>query len=721
MDYWVTHKIQKSTDITIDVDILTLKNSLFSQVIDVNKGVISIINNYTHDQLLDEGSEGANFIINGKPMSLVKDFDLIGYTMIIPIKDIPYKPRKCTIETFPYPPEGKAIKLDYSKQGIDVSVTYEVFEYMPVLMKRVHITNNTIKKITIDKFVAISYAMSKENQEKIYMETDYNGGCMMNNNRKLSVHQFEDKIQTTFDMGPAADIKSGETFKGFRSFQLLHSVMFYEQKMIEIKTMMRYLLPWVNESPLIMHITSDRSSKVRKVIDDCAEVGFDSVIQSFGSTINQESKREKYIQRHKKLYNYAHSKGISIGGYTLAVIKNYLPIIGPHVNTYERDTYGVKGSIARCMCTDWSKGYWDSIVNFNKRTGADLIEIDGPYHFYKCNGGDTHNHKGLEDSRYMQWKESTVEAFARLKELGMHINAPDWMFYSGANKGGIGYEEIAFSRPRKEQLIASRIYGYKGTFDKIPSMGWAFVPIGVYHGGGKRAKFSPLTKNYFDYDWALSQAMISGVIPCFRGKRLFDSEKTKALVKKWVEFFHTYKKIINGITIHFLPPVMDQENHEQAADIDAILNVRSKGNIRGILGIYNQTDRKITKEIKIPLYYTGMTDLVMPPQPPKGCGITDVKNPSYGKYPPVYPISEEESSDRKPEYSGYAKPAQLKHEMVKILNPSLNEPTERKVILSEHDANDEVYQITKNGDILYTITLQPMSYTWYTLKSFELQ
>ena len=719
MDYWVIHKIPKSVRITLEGSILTLGNSLYAQVIDVTKGPISLTNHYTNDQLLEDRSDSTHFIINGKPMSLIEDFEFIGSKNIKPGVDIPYKPRKCAVETFPYPAEGDAIKLEYQKENIQATVVYEIYEYMPVLMKRVHITNNSSETITIDKYTAISYCMTQENQEKLYLETDYNGGCMMNNNRKLSVHQSENKIQTTFDMGPSADIKPGEIFKGFRTFQLLHSVNFYEQKMIEIKTMMRHLLPWVNESPLIMHVTSDRSLKVKKTIDDCAAVGFDSVIQSFGSRVNLESTSENYIQRHKKLYDYAHSKRISIGGYTLAVIKNYLPILGPHVNTYERDTFGIKGSIVRCLCTDWSKGYWDSIVNFNKRTGGDLIEIDGPYHFYKCKGGVTHNHKGLEDSRYMQWKESTVEAFARLKELGIHINAPDWMFYSGANKGGIGYEEIAFSKPRKEQLIASRIYGYKGTFDKIPSMGWAFVPLGVYHGGGKRAKFSPLTKNYFDYDWALSQAMISGIIPCFRGKRLFDSEKTKLLVKKWVDFFHKYKKVINGITIHFLPPVFDEDNKERAADIDAIFTVRSDGKIRGILGIYNQTDRVISKEIKIPLFYTGMTDLAMPPQPPRGSGILEVEHPKYGKFPPVYPISEKESSDRKADYSGYADPAQLKHEMIKNLDPSLNEPSERNVILSEYDNNDEIIPITRNGDIIQTISLEPMSYTWFTIKSVD--
>jgi len=47
MDYWVIHKIPKSVKITLDDTILTMGNSLFTQIVDVTNGPISITNHFT--------------------------------------------------------------------------------------------------------------------------------------------------------------------------------------------------------------------------------------------------------------------------------------------------------------------------------------------------------------------------------------------------------------------------------------------------------------------------------------------------------------------------------------------------------------------------------------------------------------------------------------------------------------------------------------------------
>ena len=83
-----------------------------------------------------------------------------------------------------------------------------------------------------------------------------------------------------------------------------------------------------------------------------------------------------------------------------------------------------------------------------------------------CSGGKTHRHDDFTDSQYKQWKASVNDWYQKLKSRGIYINAPDWHFLNGINRCGVGYEEIAFSEKRAEQLITSRIYYYKGTFDK---------------------------------------------------------------------------------------------------------------------------------------------------------------------------------------------------------------------------------------------------------------
>ncbi len=89
------------------------------------------------------------------------------------------------------------------------------------------------------------------------------------------------------------------------------------------------------------------------------------------------------------------------------------------------------------------------------------------------------------------------------------------------------------------------------------------------------------------------------------------------------------------------------------------------------------------------------------------------------KNPPVYPISKNKKPKRKGDYSGYADPAQLKHETIEDIDPSIEEPSDQKVVIPEHDGNDELCQITKNGDVIYTISMNPMSYSWFTIKTMD--
>ena len=75
---------------------------------------------------------------------------------------------------------------------------------------------------------------------------------------------------------------------------------------------------------------------------------------------------------------------------------------------------------------------------------------------------------------------------------GIYVNAPDWYFLDGTNKIAMGYREVNFSLPRNEQLILNRQNMYDGTWLKTTSMGWMFVPLTEYQGGGSAATVEPL-------------------------------------------------------------------------------------------------------------------------------------------------------------------------------------------------------------------------------------
>jgi hypothetical protein len=76
-------------------------------------------------------------------------------------------------------------------------------------------------------------------------------------------------------------------------------------------------MPWTQENPIYMHILNSDSASIRRAVDQCAAVGFDMAVLTYGSGLDMMSKDPDYISRVKADFDYAHSKGIKIGAYIL--------------------------------------------------------------------------------------------------------------------------------------------------------------------------------------------------------------------------------------------------------------------------------------------------------------------------------------------------------------------------------------------------------------------
>ena len=86
----------------------------------------------------------------------------------------------------------------------------------------------------------------------------------------------------------------------------------------------------------------------------------------------------------------------------------------------------------------------------------------------------------------------------------------------------MGYREVNWSLPREQQVIHTRQNIYDGTWQKAPSMGWMFVPLTEYQGGGAAATIEPLDQHLDHYQRMLDSNLALGVQACYRGPRLFD-------------------------------------------------------------------------------------------------------------------------------------------------------------------------------------------------------
>jgi hypothetical protein len=126
-----------------------------------------------------------------------------------------------------------------------------------------------------------------------------------------------------------------------------------------------------------------------------------------------------------------------------------------------------------------------------------------------------------------------------------------------------------------------------------------FVPLVEYHGGGAAATFEPLSQHLEEYEWHLAQNFGSGVMAAYRGPRLYDTEATKAVVKRWVDFYKRYRAILDSDIVHVRRP--------DGRGIDCILHVNSQQPERGLAMVYNPTGHVVSTKLRLPLYYTGLT------------------------------------------------------------------------------------------------------------------
>lgn len=536
-------------------------------------------------------------------------------------------------EDIPWPPPGKSLTFKYQAKdilsgpdfldNIIVYIHYEMYDGIPLICKWFTLKNNSDKEILINTFKSEILAMTEPESSvgvkkhwkypNITVETDYSFGGGMSSESNLGKSVFW-KIDTLYktqvnyqrvmpclleikpQYGPAQKLKSGESFESIRVFELIHDNWDRERSGLAQRRMYRTIAPWITENPVLMHVRSADNESVKKAIDQCASVGYEMVIMTFGSGFNLENTSKENIIRMKELADYAHKKGIALGGYSLLASRR----VGGGNDVLMPEGQKPRFGNSPCLESEWGKEYFDKLYNFYKNTGQDILEHDGSYPGDICISVDHPGHTGLEDSQWNQFRR-IKEFYHWCRENAVYLNVPDWYFINGSNKTGMGYRETNWSLPRHQQEIIERQNIYDGTWEKTPSMGWMFVPLVQYHGGGPAATIEPLKDHLPHYEQRLANLFGAGVQACYRGPQLYDSPETMSVVKKWVDFYKKHRKILDSDIIHIRRP--------DGQDYDAILHVNPNGKEKGLLMVYNPLNKPITREIKLNLYYTGLTEI----------------------------------------------------------------------------------------------------------------
>lgn len=526
------------------------------------------------------------------------------------------------------PTTNKNMQFAYLKD-IEVNIHYEIYDGIPLISKWISIKNKSNHPVCINTYKSeILAVMEPENTTvfnrsfvtpNITIESDFVHANQPNaedrfDNQMIQhhVHWKKDPKYTTQvdwlmkipcllesypEYGPAYDIKIGDTFSSHRIWELFHDTWDKERKTLQIRKMYRIAAPWIAENPIFMHVRNADNESVKKAIDQCAEVGFEMVIMTFWSGVNLEDDSPENLKRMKDLADYAHSKGIALGGYSLLAsrsIDKENDVIMPEGKT---PMFGA----SPCIESKWGQEYMRKLKTYFKETGQDILEHDGSYPGDECASTSHSGHKGLDDSQWKQY-QTIKEFYQNCKSQGIFLNIPDWYFMNGQNKTGMGYRETNWSLPRKQQEIIERQNIYDGTWLKTPSMGWMMVPLVEYHGGGKEATIEPLKEHLPHYEIRLANNFGAGVIAIYRGPQLYDAPETKSIVKKWVDFYKKHRAILNSDIIHL--------RRADGSDWDGFIHVNPELKEKGLMMVYNPLSSPIKKNIRVPLYYTGLKDKV---------------------------------------------------------------------------------------------------------------
>ncbi|MBU6398985.1 MAG: alpha-galactosidase [Verrucomicrobia bacterium] len=530
----------------------------------------------------------------------------------------------------PWPPPGVSVTFHYvapgeSYRGLRVAVHYELYDGLPLLSKWLTIQNDTGRPVTLDRFTGeILAAVEAESvvDERptntwrlppILITSDYSFHGMDTTTAGRTTEWLPDPQYTSQvnyerrtpalavsrpPIGPDVRLEPGDRFESFRTFELVYDGDSRERQGLAVRRMYRALAPWVTENPIMMHVRNSDSKHFRLAVDQCAAVGFEMIIYTFGSGLDMENEDPAYLARIKADIDYAHAKGIEVGAYSLLASRRVDAaddVISP--KTGRPDDGAIFGN-SPCLCSRWGENYFRKLRHFIETTGLDLLEHDGSYPGDVCASTLHPGHRGLEDSQWKQWQAIT-KFYQWCRARGVYLNVPDFYFLSGSNKTAMGYRESDWSLPRERQIILGRQNIFDGTWGKTPSMGWMFVPLVEYQGGGAAATLEPLRAHLDAYAAHLANNFGAGVQACYRGPRLYDSPETEAVVRKWVSWFKDYRAILESDVIHL--------RRADGRDLDGLLHVNPGLRPRGLAMLYNPLDHPVRETVKLPLYYTGLT------------------------------------------------------------------------------------------------------------------
>jgi len=562
-------------------------------------------------------------------------FRFSGYTVGRPAERLAWKRVRRHAPDAVWPPAGVALALTFAPpegattlDGVSVTVHYELYDGLPALQKWITVENDGERVLELDRFASeilavVEWGNSVEVREGVplrqpdtlHVETDYAFGSFVHESaNRFAVHWRPDPTFTTQvnyllqnpcllvvepTRGPDVLLEPGSTFESFRTFELVQDSSDRERRGLALRRFYRTLAPWVTENPLVLHVVSTDPEVVRAAIDQAAECGFEMVSLSFGSGLSMEDESAENLAKFRDLNAYANERGVHLGGYSLLASRRIQPDGDNCINAETGEPGGQTFGFAPALASNWGQEYFRRLERFYAETGFLQFTHDGSYPGDFDAAARPPLQRGLDDSQWVQ-RGIITDFYRFLRARGVYLRVPDYYYLSGSNECGMGYREVNWSLPRAQQVVHTRQNIFDGTWEKTPSMGWMFVPLTQYHGGGAAATIEPLDEHLAHYERMLASNLGLGVQAVYRGRRLYDTPRVRDAVKRWVDWYKAHRDILESDLVH--------GRRADGRDLDWMLHVNPALETRGMLVVYNPLDRERTRTLDVDLYYTGLRD-----------------------------------------------------------------------------------------------------------------
>lgn len=306
-------------------------------------------------------SSGTHAYLNRSSVQIGADpnaFQYTGHSQSDPTAPFHWEPGiRSSPKTSNWPPKGLHLKVDFkapasvkipSHGQVSISLHYELYQGVPIMSKwmSVQYSNATpvapikinalnVEYLAVQKpYAPWNYGSSPQPWDLgtgmtgswLYVETDQAHGTVVQFNSDPAVGASPGASEpllvcTYYQGGPGvlmANIPSVSSyltqFDSFKVLELVTDTDDRERVALSRHRMTRLLAPHTQENPIFFHATDNSPTGFQNGINQMVDVGFEMYIYSFGSGFNMESTSSDYIKQIKANIDYAHSKGIEVGG-----------------------------------------------------------------------------------------------------------------------------------------------------------------------------------------------------------------------------------------------------------------------------------------------------------------------------------------------------------------------------------------------------------------------